>query len=223
MCGTGTSPNCENRGTTVADACDDGSAAVPPAGTGSSMCPSTHPYAYRPLDNYDYCCPVADGSAYGAARPQTCAGTPEKCAAPPCLDYAKPATGSTTGATTGNTGTSGVTTGTTGVPCGVKEAGFCGVMDFSVRDGDTLPSIATIRKTTVAILACLNPSTGAKAGTTIKVPTKNCQSTGTGTVNSDSVNAATSRRGGAQVQWEAVGGTVLAAAVAVASVARLFV
>ena len=220
MCGSGTSPNCENRGATAADACGP---EAPPAGTGSSMCPSTHPYAYRPLDNYDYCCDVADGSAYGAARPQTCAGTPEKCAAPPCKDYAKPATGGTTGVTTGVTtgATTGATTGTTGLPCGVKEAGFCGVDDFEVRDGDTLPSIAIIRKTTVAILACLNPSTEAKTGTIIKVPTKNCgtvQPAGTG-----EVNAATSRRGGAHVQWEAVVGTVLAA-VAVASVApRLFV
>lgn len=66
--------------------------------TSGPMCPATAPYAYRPLDNYDHCCPTntfasangnqaCDGGNFVECKDQNGATTAG------CVDYAAAATG----------------------------------------------------------------------------------------------------------------------------------
>ena len=71
---------------------------APPAPPFGGMCPETHPYAYRPDKNLDYCCASADGRRIGeegknalpnlSARSDTCKDSAyEACPQPPCSDF----------------------------------------------------------------------------------------------------------------------------------------
>lgn len=61
----------------------------------SVSCPSSHPYAYRPAENFDYCCATGNSqdtlginSGPRAGRSTTCAEAQFiRCSVPPCADY----------------------------------------------------------------------------------------------------------------------------------------
>merc|ERR1719464_873452 len=62
-------------------------------------CPADFPYAYRPANNFDYCCATADDVAGNVGinsgprdqRSGSCEGHKyKKCDHPPCADYAGP-------------------------------------------------------------------------------------------------------------------------------------